>query len=61
MKIKELIDKIYYVIHSCKTIDQLHVAKKYLQLASDNGYIAEELRVAIYLSIYSFKLKELEN
>jgi hypothetical protein len=60
MKTEEIVIKLYRVIHSCKTMDQLRNAYKYLQLATDNGYIAEELRVAIYLSFYTNKSNELK-
>ena len=32
-EMKTLIDKCSYVVHTCKTIDQLVAASKYLQLA----------------------------
>ena len=59
MKTEDLFIKIYNVIHSCETMQQLVWAHKYLDLASENGYIAPELRRAIFFSIYLDKKKEL--
>jgi len=57
----EIFIKIYNVIHSCETMQQLVWAHKYLDLASENGYIDPEFRQAIFFSVYLDKKKELES
>jgi len=56
----EIFTKIYKVIHSCTTSDQLCYSLKYLNLACENGYISKEFRQAIYFSIYLDKKNELK-
>lgn len=56
----EIFIKIYNIIHSCKTMDQLLVAGRYLEQAAKNGTIAEEFRQAIFFSVYLDKQKELK-
>ena len=55
----ELFKKIYRVIESCNTKEQLEVAKKYLDLAFYKGYIAEEFYRSIYFNILLRKCEEI--
>jgi len=59
-KMTEIFTKIYKVIHSCATSDQLYYALRYLKLAQEKGYISEEFRQAIYFSVYLDKEHELK-
>jgi hypothetical protein len=60
MKVEEIVRKIYRVIWSCKTTEQLYYAHIYLELAQKHKYIAPELKRAIYFDAYIKKLEELE-
>ena len=55
----DLFIKIYNVIHSCKTKEQLVVALRYLDMAKEKRYIPEQFRNAIYFSVYLDKFEEL--
>lgn len=55
----DIFKKIFKVIYSCTTQEQLEVANKYLKLAEQNGYIPQELGVSIYYNIYLDKASEL--
>ena len=56
----QIFTKIFKVINSCETMNQLEVALEYLKMAEKNGYIAEEFMTAIYLTIYMEKHEELK-
>jgi hypothetical protein len=53
---KAIFTKIFNVIDSCTTKEQLKVAKVYLELASKNGYIDDMFKDAIYYQFYLAKL-----
>jgi hypothetical protein len=55
----KIFKKIYRVIESCDTKYQIEVAKRYLDLAKDNGYIAKEFYTSIYFNIFLRKYAEI--
>lgn len=54
----KIYEKIIRVIHSCDTQDQLDNANKYLKLAEKNGYIPEEMGVALYYNVFLTKAEQ---
>jgi len=54
-----IFEKIFRVIESCETKEQLFYAHRYLNLAEQNGYIAKEFKRAIYFDIFFRKSEEL--
>lgn len=55
----EIFKKIYKIINSCETEEQLEIANKYLDTALKNKYIEWEFYRAIYIDIYLRKKREL--
>lgn len=52
MKSNETFKKIFRVIMSCNTEEQMQVALKYLNMAAKNNYIDPMFRDAIYFNVY---------
>lgn len=57
----KLFKKIFRVIDSCETNEQLIVAKKYLDIACEKGHIDERFRNAIHYNIFLDKFEKINS